>query len=53
MTNFNTQFGRYRYTLMPFGATVAGDVFQCKLDECFGHIPNIIVICMDVSHSVW
>ena len=27
-----------------FGATVGGDVFQCKLDECFGHIPNVIVI---------
>ena len=44
MTTFNTEFGRYRYTVMPFGATVAGDVFQCKLDECFGHIPNVIVI---------
>ena len=44
MTIFNTEFGRYRYTVMPFGATVAGDVFQCKLDECFGHIPNVIVI---------
>ena len=33
---------------MPFGATVAGDVFQCKLDECFGHIPNVIVIADDI-----
>ena len=48
MTTFNTEFGRYRYTVMPFGATVAGDVFQCKLDECFGHIPNIIVIANDI-----
>ena len=40
LTTFNTEFGRYRYTVMPFGATVVGDVFQCKLDECFGHIPN-------------
>ena len=32
---------------MPFGATVAGDVFQCKLDEYFGHIPNVIVIVDD------
>ena len=29
---------------MPFGATVAGDVFQCKLDQCFGHLKNVIVI---------
>ena len=33
---------------MPFGAKVAGDVFQCKLDECFGHIPNVIVIADDI-----
>ena len=29
---------------MPFGATVAGDVFQCKLDQCFGQIKNVLVI---------
>ena len=48
LTTFNTEFGRYRYTVMPFWATVAGDVFQCKLDECFGHIPNVIVIVSDI-----
>ena len=48
LTTFNTEFGRNRYTVMPFGATVAGDVFQCKLDECFGHIPNVIAIADDI-----
>ena len=48
LTTFNTEFGHYRYTVMPFGATVAGDVFQCKLDQCFGHIPNVIVIDDDI-----
>ena len=48
MTTFSTEFGRYRYTVMPCGATVAGDVFQHKLDECFGHIPNMIVIADDI-----
>ena len=33
---------------MPFGTTVAGDVFQYKLDQCFGHIPNVIVIAEDI-----
>ena len=33
---------------MPFGATVAGNVFQHKLDKCFGHIPNVIVIADDI-----
>ena len=27
---------------------VAGDVFQRKLDECFGHIKNLIVIADDI-----
>ena len=48
MTTFHTEFRRDRYTVMPFGATVAGDVFQNKLDECFGHIPNVIVIADDI-----
>ena len=48
LTTFNTECGRYRYTVMPLGTTVAGDVFQHKLDECFGHIPNVIVIADDI-----
>ena len=48
LTTFNTEYGCYRYTVIPFGATVAGVVFQCKLDQCFGHIPNVIVIADDI-----
>ena len=33
---------------MPFGITVAGNMFQHKLDECFGHIKNLIVIADDI-----
>ena len=33
---------------MPFGITVAGDVFQCKLDKCFDHIKNLIVIADNI-----
>ena len=36
------ELGRFRYTVMPFGITTAGDVFQQKLDQCFGHIKNVI-----------
>ena len=36
---------------MPFGATVAEDVFQCKLDQSFGSIKQVIVIA-DYSMSV-
>ena len=33
---------------MPFGIIVAGDVFQCKLDQCFGSIKQVIVIADDI-----
>ena len=48
LTTFNTEIGRFRYTVMPFGITVAGDVFQCKLDQCFGKIDQVIVIADDI-----
>ena len=47
-TTFNTQLGRFRYTVMPFGVTLTGDVFQCKLDQCFGKIKQVIVIADDI-----
>ena len=33
---------------MTFGITVAGDVFHCKLDQCFGNIDQVIVIVDDI-----
>ena len=48
LTTFNTELGRYRYTVMPFGITVAGDVFQRKLDQHFGQIDQVIVIADDI-----
>ena len=48
LTTFNTELGRFCYTVMPFGVTVAGDVFQCKLDQCFQKIRHVIVIAGDI-----
>ena len=48
LTTFNTKFGRFQYTVMPFGITVTGDVFQQKLDQCFSHLKNVIVIADDI-----
>ena len=48
LTTFNTEIGISRYTVMPFGATVARDVFQCKLDQCFGMIKQVIVIADEI-----
>ena len=47
MTTFNTELGRFQCTVMPFGATVAGDVFQRKLDEYFGKLKQVIIITDD------
>ena len=33
---------------MPFGITVAGDVFHRKLDQCFSHLKNVIIIADDI-----
>ena len=44
LTIFNTEIGRFRYTVMPFGITVARDVFQRQLDQYFGKIYQVIVI---------
>ena len=48
LTTFNTELGRFWYTVMPFGATVASDVFQRKLDECFGKLKEVIIIADDI-----
>ena len=48
LTTFNTEIGRFRYTVMLFGISVAGDVFQCKLDWCFLNIDEVIVIADDI-----
>ena len=48
LTTFNTEIGRFRYTVMPFGITVAGDVFQRQLDQCFAKIDQLIVIVDDI-----
>ena len=47
LTTFNTEF-RFWYTVMPFGITVAGDVFQQKLDQCLSHLKNVIIIADDI-----
>ena len=35
LTTFNAEIGRFLYTVMPLGVTVAGDVFQCNSDQYF------------------
>ena len=48
LTKFNTDLGRFWYALIPFGATVAGDVFKQKLNECFGKLKHVFIIADDI-----
>ena len=48
LTTFGTEFGRFRFTVMPFGISVAGDVFQRKLDTIFGALPQVACIADDI-----
>ena len=48
LNTFNTELGRFWYTVMPFSITVAGDIFQQILDQCFSHLKNVIVITDDI-----
>ena len=36
LCTFNTPWGKYRWTRLPFGFTCSGDVFQEKMDMVFG-----------------
>ena len=48
LTMFNTELGRFQYTVMPFGTAVASDAFQQKIHECFGKWKQVIIIADDI-----
>ena len=48
LTTFACLFGRYRHKQLPFGAALAGDMFQCKIDEIFNDMPNVFGIADDI-----
>ncbi|XP_046857694.1 uncharacterized protein K02A2.6-like [Xenia sp. Carnegie-2017] len=40
LTTFNTPFGRYRFTVIPFGVVFAQEVFHKTVHEKFQHLPG-------------
>ena len=48
LTTFNTEISQFRFTIMPFRVTVAGDVFQRKLDTIFLNLDNVMIIADDI-----
>ena len=48
LTTFWTPLGRYRYLRMPFGISLAPEVFESKLQECLPDLPGVKVIRDDI-----
>ena len=48
LTTFNTPFGRYRFTRMPFGIKCAQNLFQRLVDEIFPGLDGIAGIADDI-----
>jgi len=48
LCTFNSIFGRYSYTRLPFGISSTPEVFQKRANEIFGNIPNVFVIFDDL-----
>ena len=47
LTTFNSPFGRYRFTRLPFGLIVSQDVFQKELDTALEGLPGVTGIADD------
>ena len=47
LCTFNTPWGKYRWTRLPFGLTCSGDVFQEKMDYTFGKLKGVSGIADD------
>ena len=47
LTTFNTPWGKYRFTRLPFGLNVSGDVFQERLDAVLSTLPGVTNIVDD------
>ena len=47
-TTFATPFGRYRFLRLPFGLSCSSDMFQKKIDETYGDMPQVTGIADDL-----
>jgi hypothetical protein len=45
LTTFNTPFGRYKWKRLPFGISVASEIFQKNLQQCVGDIEGNTLHC--------
>ena len=53
LCTFNSPFGRYSFTRLPFGITSAPEILQKRNEEAFGDIENVHIVFDDlISCSV-
>ena len=48
LTTFNTQFGRYRYKVMPFGISSASEIWQRAMVDEFGQLEGVEIVADDI-----
>lgn len=51
LTTFNTPFGRYQFTRMPFGLVCAQDIFQRMVDEFIEGLEGVRAVADDIVVS--
>ena len=49
LTTFNSPFGRFRFTRLPFGLCVSQDIFQQKMDFVLEKCPGTVGIADDIA----
>lgn len=55
MTTFNTPWGKFRFTRLPFGLKISGDVFQERLDAVLSShsgVTNVVDDCIVKAPSI-
>lgn len=48
LCTFSTPFGNYKFLRLPFGISVAPEIFQRYSEKTFGDIPGVIIYCDDL-----
>ena len=48
MTTIVTEFGKFRYNILPMGMCASGDIFQAKVDELLSDIKGVKTYIDDI-----
>lgn len=48
LCTFSTPFGCYKFLRLPFGLSVAPEIFQKYSEQTFGDIPGVVIYCDDL-----